>query len=406
MAAFAEWVAQLPQQVREHLCTAELDSAALVVDSVSPQFLAGEGGATITKTVDVAFLESIAAACDQVKPGTGAYAKVRQFYEKCYKLCCKDASAGSTPEATPLEARDATAEEYYELSPDYRKQRLQALNTARRCEVDAGRLPSLRMWGRWERLHRVNKEFETVAATKIQSDAAACARPAAAELKPGVGGVLAWRLPAIAEAPAGGLVELEEACYLIENLLFLCGWVQDIECLATFHERFWGRVRRSKQPMPGCRPMSLTEVQHALCLFQSQWAKASRSADKLDNAIFRSLPADADELDGRLALAPRQAGQQASGFTNAAAAPNDGTGESQSKRARLSRGERRERSAAAASYPSAPAQPPKGKGKGKGKGKPAPTTENARRAPKGDLCWNFSNGKTCKHGDACWFRHA
>ena len=83
MAAFAEWVAQLPQQVREHLCTAELDSAALVVDSVSPQFLAGEGGATITKTVDVAFLESIAAACDEVKPGTGAYAKVRQFYEKC-----------------------------------------------------------------------------------------------------------------------------------------------------------------------------------------------------------------------------------------------------------------------------------------------------------------------------------
>ena len=80
MAAFGDWVAALPLQVREHLTAQGLDDAALVVDSVSPQFLAGEGGATITKTVDVAFLESVTAACSEVKPGTGAYARVRQFY--------------------------------------------------------------------------------------------------------------------------------------------------------------------------------------------------------------------------------------------------------------------------------------------------------------------------------------
>ena len=297
---------------------------------------------------------------------------------------------------------------HYDLNPEYRKQRLQALNTARRCEVDPARIPSLRMWGRWERLRRNNQEFEAVAATKVQSDAAARARPAAAELKPGVGGVLAWRMPPISEAPAGGLVELEEVCYLIENLLFLCGWVKDIDCLVTFHERFWSRVRRSKQPMPGYRPMALTEVQHALCLFQCQWAKASRSADKLDATVLSSLPADADELDGRLALAPRQAGHSTPGSANAAAALLDGTGENHPKRPRLTRGERRERAATAAGYPSAPAQPPKGKGKGKGKGKskPTPPAEPARRAAKGDLCWYFSNGKTCKNGDACWFRHA
>ncbi|CAK0798239.1 unnamed protein product, partial [Prorocentrum cordatum] len=327
MAAFGDWVAALPQQVRDHLAAQGLDNAALVVDSVSPQFLKGENGATVAKTVDVAFLESIAAACETVKPGSGAYAKVRQFYEKCYKRCEKGAAAASVPEAAPIEARDPTREEYYDLSPEYRKQRLQALNT----------------------------EFEAVAATVVQSDAAARARPAAAELKPGVGGVLAWRMPAISEAPAGGLVELEEAGYLIENLLFLCGWVKDIDYLVTFHERFWSRVRRSKQPMLGYRPTALTEVQRALCLFQCQWAKASRNADKLDATVFSSLPADADELDGRLALAPRQAGHSAPGSANAAGARLDGAGESLPKRPRLTRGERRERAAAAAGYQSAPA---------------------------------------------------
>ena len=158
--------------------------------------------------------------------------------------------------------------------------------------------------------------------------------------------------------------------------------------------------------MPGYRPMTLTEVQHALCLFQSQWAKASRNADKLDATVLSSLPADADELDGRLALAPRQAGHSGPGSANATGALLDGTGESLPKRPRFTRGERRERAAATAGYPSAPAQLPKGKGKGKGKGKPTPPAEHARRAPKGDLCWHFSNGKTCKYGDACWFRHA
>ncbi|CAK0896809.1 unnamed protein product [Prorocentrum cordatum] len=173
----------------------------------------------------------------------------------------------------------------------------------------------MRMWGRWGRLRRVNQKFEAVAAAKVQSDAAARARPAAADLKPDVGGVFAWRMAAISEALAGGLVVLEEACSLIENLLFLCGWVKDIDCLVTFHERFWSRVRRSRQPMPGYRPITLTEVQRALCLFQGQWAKASRNADELDGA-------------------------------------------------------------------------------------------HAQRASEGDLCWHFSSGKTCKHGDACWFRHA
>ena len=123
--------------------------------------------------------------------------------------------------------------------------------------------------------------------------------------------MLAWRLPAIAEAPAGGFIELEEACYLVENLLFLCGWVNDLTCLATLHERFRSRVRRSKQPMPGCRPMTLSEAQHALGLVQSQWAKASRNSDKLDDVILNTLPPDTDELDARLALASRQTSQTA-----------------------------------------------------------------------------------------------
>ena len=104
------------------------------------------------------------------------------------------------------------------------------------------------------------------------------------------GGALAWRLPAISEVPAAGLGELEESCYLIENLLYLCGWIADIKCVTTFHERFWARVRRSKRPAPGNRPMTVEEVRHALGLFQSQWAKASRAVDKLDETILVSLP--------------------------------------------------------------------------------------------------------------------
>ena len=110
MASFADWLEELPPQVRDHLRQAELTTAALITDSVSPQILKGENGTVITKPVDVVFLETIAESCDTVKPATAAWAKVRQFYERCYQASVAADQLAKAPEATPLEARDATAE--------------------------------------------------------------------------------------------------------------------------------------------------------------------------------------------------------------------------------------------------------------------------------------------------------
>ncbi len=252
MAAFAQWVADLPQQVQTHLEAVGLTSAQRVVDSVQPEYLQQPDGNVITITVDAVFLGTIVAACDQVKKGGGNYAMVRQFYDRCFKevTATEDAASASAPEAMPVEAKDAQCEEYYELQPEYRRRRLAELDAARRCEVDESRRPSQRMWGRWERFKRLHKEFEPVAPNKVQSEAAARQAPAAAMLMPAAHGALAWRFPPMEARPADSLLELEDHCFIIENLVYLVGWVKDIACLDTFHSRFWTRVRHTRKRGP------------------------------------------------------------------------------------------------------------------------------------------------------------
>ncbi len=350
-----------------------------------------------------------------IKPATGAWAQVRKFYERCYQEVAGNAGAASAPEASPIEAKDAQCEEYYELAPDYRRRKLQDLDHARRCEVDDSRRPSQRIWGRWERLKRLHREFEPVPPNKVQSEAAARCRPAAAAPVPAAGGALAWRLPAIDERPADSLFELEDACLVIENLLFLTGWVKDIGALDTFHASFWTRVRHSRSPAPGYRAPTVAELTDAFMLFQRQWAKASRDEEYLDAAVLSSLPMAADELDGRLALAPRLLSHTAADRP-AAAFPQPATaaGGPATKRQRRSGAFRRgsgPANAAAAQRPP-PAAPaladsravvaaPTGTGKGKGRGGKGASDKNAA---KGEWCRHFVQG-ACRFGERCRFRH-
>ena len=385
MASFAQWLQELPQPVREHLEREGFTEPSLVADSVAPQ-LVGEGAQGHVKTVDVVFAETIQAAMQTVKPGTVAWARVIQFYHKCHKA----AGPVAAEDASPIEAKDVQAEEYYELQPEYRNRRLRELNEARRHEVDESRIPSMRAWGRYERLKRVNREFEPVQPNKLQSEAASKKRPAASGMMPASGGVLAWRLPAVDEPPPATLQQLESWAYGVENLLILTGWVTDLKSVETFHERFWSRVRHTNEAPPGYRGLTVAELQHAYMLFQKQWAKASRNNEPLDATILASLPPDSDELDGRLALAPRLAGtpQEApQGHHNPNKrsfdhGPGGGAGSESGGPPRKARGRGRwnPRAAAVIEYqpatqaPTAPlrhAQPGKGGQKGvtKGKGK-------------------------------------
>ena len=146
-----------------------------------------------------------------------------RFFRACWADTHK-AGPDANAETSPVEAKDVQAEEYYELAPEYRRRRLRELNKARRLEVTDSRIPSLRMWGRYERLKRVNHEFEPVQPNKLQSEAASKKRPASAAMMPASGGVLAWRLPAIDEPPPTTIQQLESWTYVVENLLILTGW--------------------------------------------------------------------------------------------------------------------------------------------------------------------------------------
>ena len=263
-----------------------------------------QDGSVVVVPNETVFTKSIADAVPTVKQGHPSWGKVVAFYRECYNATAHGAEGGEAREEE-VRAKDPTAEEYYELSPEYRRRRLALLKDARLSEIDDARLPSDRLWGRVERLRRVNKEFEAIVHTKLQSVEAARRSTKRAALQPGAGGVLAWRLPAISEPPPSSLVEFEDAMYVLENLLYLTGWVTELRPLQTFHERFWCRVRKAQNPETGYRALTLKELQEAHSLFQRQWARASRDSATLDAAILASLPADTDELDGRLALAPR-----------------------------------------------------------------------------------------------------
>jgi hypothetical protein len=275
-----------------------------VADSVAEEHARAQDGSVVVVPNETVFTKSIADAVPTVKQGHPSWGKVVAFYRECYNATAHGAEGGEAREEE-VRAKDPTAEEYYELAPEYRRRRLALLKDARHSEIDDARLPSDRLWGRVERLRRVNKEFEAIVHTKLQSVEAARRSTKRAALQPGAGGVLAWRLPAINEPPPSSLVEFEDAMYVLENLLCLTGWVTELRPLQTFHERFWCRVRKAQNPVTGYRALTLKELQEAHSLFQRQWARASRDSATLDAAILASLPADTDELDGRLALAPR-----------------------------------------------------------------------------------------------------
>ena len=129
-------LAKLPQAVADHIRGAGLADASLVADSAAPSSVQDGDGKTFHKSVDLVFMEAISGQVDAGKPATGAWALTMRFFRACWA----EVNAGAGPEkeleATPLEARDASAEEYYEFSPTYHKQQLDQLNTARRCEVE------------------------------------------------------------------------------------------------------------------------------------------------------------------------------------------------------------------------------------------------------------------------------
>ena len=423
MAMFDTWAAELPDEVRAEIVTTRgLNTAALVANCVVPEY----GGNA--RPVDVVFVGTITEAIPAVKQGTAAFSKTLTFFRNCY-----GATHGAKTEdddGAILEPKDTEAEEYYTLKPAYKRDRLAALNEARQHEVEDARLPSARLWGRYEKLRRVDTEYVPLAPEKVQSEETGKKKPAASMLAPLKDGVLGWRLPAIYEAPPTSFDDLENWCYIVENLLFLTKWVSNVRVLETFHNRFWSRVRANRQPRSGYRNLTVQEYLDAYMTFQDQWKKASKQSANLDEAVLACLPAENDALDGRLALAPRLAAQPA--FANLAMSmpattairaydATVVTGEPPSKRRRLSRAQRAQRqidslkqkleTQGGAMSNNAKA---KGKGKkGKGKGQQAieleavnqnDDPEAKRRTNKGEWCRKFMEGK-CTRGASCWFRH-
>ena len=391
MGPFAEWMRELPAAVREHLETRGFTNPALVADSVAPEYIRGEGGVIVVKKVDQVFCEAVRESVAAVRSGTVEWAKTTQFFHKCYNA----SGQPSNPEASPVEAKDASAEEYDALKPEYMRRRFKELDRLRNHEVEDARLPSLRLWGKYEKLKRENHEFEPLLPNKVQSEALAAKKTGAPQLVPAVAGALARRLPAIDEQAPHALHQLETWCYVVENLLLLTGWVQDVRHVETFHGRFWARVRHSMNPAPGYRGLSMPELLHAYLLSQNQWKRAARDQDAIGEGVMNSLPPKTDEMDGRLAMAPRLANapqtaisETSTPFKRGAQAEREGAGgaakEPNAKRRKANVNQHQEPRQSLGGKGGA-GKPPKGAGKGNAAGKkhmpPRGTGRQRGRAP-------------------------
>ena len=222
-------------------------------------------------------------------------------------------------------------------------------------------------------------------------------------------------------------------------MIFLVGWVEDIKSLDVFHQRFWAKVRKNRAPRPGYRHLSVAECYEAYLVCQTQWRKASKAGDKIDDAIAASLPPENNDLDFLLAMAPRLTAQLRTptpGNSSGAHATYPGpagsfqpapllaiadAGQPAAKRRRVSRTQRLQNrlQQLATAAPEHRAD----KGKATGKGKPAGAIKkgkgarkgahaHAAAAPpqatkgggKGAWCIRHIEGNT-QHGDRCWFRH-
>ncbi|CAK0903452.1 unnamed protein product, partial [Prorocentrum cordatum] len=402
-STFDDAFAALPAEVKEWVTGSGLTDHVMVADSVTPEYLRDHAGVTVVKPVDIVFVATVATALPEiVKKGAAAWAKTLGFYQKWYAASTEAANKPpDQEEVTPIEAKDPGHEEWYELNPECREKRLKALFEARRRDVEDARLPSGRLWGRCERLRRVQKECIPLLADKVQSEEIGKNTGLASFLGPVQHGALAWKLPAMQEAPPGTLEDLETWAYIIENRIFLTWWVEDINCLEVFHQRFWARVRKNRAPRPGCWNLSVAEYCEACLVCQNQWHKASTAGDKIDDAINASLPPENGDLDVALAVAPRLAahprapalgangGVQAArpgaagSFQAALLLALAGAGQPAAKRRRLSKAQRRLRCRLRQLAPAAPER--RGdKGKAAGMGKPSGAGKKDKGARKGN----------------------
>ena len=106
---FAAELAKLPQAVQDHFTAAGLTDAETVAACAAPMFLKDQAGHVVEKPVDIVFVESVAAAVESVKVGTGHYAKTLTFFRKCFHETA-NAEKAPEPDAVPIEAKDASAE--------------------------------------------------------------------------------------------------------------------------------------------------------------------------------------------------------------------------------------------------------------------------------------------------------
>ena len=191
-------------------------------------------------------------------------------------------------------------------------------------------------------------------------------------------------------------------------------------------------MRANRNPKPGYRNLNVHEYQEAYLVCQHQWRRAARDCGphgSIDDVVENCLPSEHDQLDVRLALAPRLAAQPTPMQTPAPMQPwsagipqlqqpptlaLEDAAQPPTKRRRLNRRERALRQAASGAPPAAAAGNGKGqhgttsdikaKGAGKAKGK-LTDAEMDRRAGKGQWCKHFQETGSCRFGDKCWFRH-
>ncbi len=88
---------------------------------------------------------------------------------------------------------------------------------------------------------------------------------------------------------------LEEACHIIERLMFLAQFIQDWESVHTCHLRFWRRVQRAKRSGPGYRQLTVSEITHAYDQYQDYWEHMGKKIHSGTVDTAEGEPATFDE---------------------------------------------------------------------------------------------------------------
>ena len=299
--ALVEAVAEIADEPTRLHITAKYTDAEMVAESASDSMLStgtGDASQTIQVAAKTLFARHVLDKMGQSpeEEGGPTFAALQILYRRCAAATTTVGNTGALVHTGAIEVYRADLatdhlEEFFNLGEKYRDARVAALEAQMHRKLFPQDLPSDRMWGIAEKRIRERGFWKKVLFKKVQN---------AQEAKPledsrGVTKHGRWTLPPLDSPFPQNEHGLEEACHIIERLMFLSQFIQTWDSVHTFHTRFWRRVHRAKRGGPGYRQLTVTEIAYAYDQYQNYWEHVGKKIHSGTVDAANGDPADFDE---------------------------------------------------------------------------------------------------------------